>query len=94
MDNDSFHMIYIMPQAARMNHIENFHRFSRVTVKDENNCYRERILWSDHKRINCFDYLPTIKPYILKDSSYPAGEFLVLRIAATVKFAEIARVDR
>lgn len=67
-----------MPQAARMNHIENFRRFSRVTVKDENNCHCDRISWRDHKRINCFDYLPAIKPYILKDSSYPAGEFSLL----------------
>lgn len=43
MDNDSFHMIYIMPQADRMNHIEIFRRFSRAIVREENNCHCERI---------------------------------------------------
>lgn len=76
MDNDSFHMIYIMPQADRMNHIEIFRRFSRAIVREENNCHCERISWSDHKRIYCIHCLSAIKPHILKNSSRSVGEFL------------------
>lgn len=70
MDDDSFHMIYIMPQAAGMNHIENFRTFSRGAVKDEDNCHCERILWSNHKGIYPVECLPPIKSYILKDKGF------------------------